>query len=422
MTQLTQNPRDSIRSWLAESLAEITEDGALSFVCMQHQGGQGEQEIYSIKSGGPKWGDADAMADLLFTVAKRHAGGLVGVQSFMLHGCFGAATPLVPKRFLPFAVPGMLQYGPIVGGAAGMMTEAPTGVGMTQQSMRLLEVLAQGAFAERRAAGEAMMRLIVELRSALTDAQAEGRELWIVLKEVFARLMEAERKVQFDIIAAKRNAALVQEFARYFPALLNGVTGRDIFPVAAGDTALMRGMARLISDDQLKLLGRIAEAGGPEKAAEFAVLTNRLNDLRKEEAAHDAKIDELAGEALGNDYLNATRDAAGEIIRHLKRRVGAASEAAEAAANGERAPHVDVEVVRDKPALAPTSAPTLAPAPTEPAPAPETPNVQHEFAEMFFGRAAEKDIEGLAGIMRMQGQGDLADKLIEAAKWKKIRP
>ena len=407
--------KDEIRNWIAELLEEINEQGALSLILLSHStAAGGETEIFSLKSTHPKWKDASAMAEILYAVASRHARGLPGAQQFVMHGAFGEATSS-PTRMLPFNLPGLLTYGAVPGGLA---TEPPSMIGQTQQNMRHQEIILQGAFAKDKHATDTLLAINRDLTARLAESQDENRQLMIALKECFATLMELQKRAQLDIIAAKQRAVLIQEFTRLMPAALNGVTGRNIFPVAAGDTALLRSMLKYMDEDKMKMLAALAEEGGPEAQAGWAVLVNRFNQLRKEDELQDKKIEEMAGEQTGIDYAAAAGDAAGRVITVLRGKKDGNGSNGSNGSNG-HAPKLPTVENKQLPAeKLETAGPEVAVAEVveERASNAEasTTNASDLFGRAFIDAAKESDIAQLASIMRATGKADLAEKM-EAA-------
>lgn len=402
--------REEIRNWLTELLEEINEGGKLSLVVLNHVSAQGgEVELFPLKSTHPKWGDAHIMAEMIFAIAIRHARGLVGQQQFMLHGMFGEQTS-TPVRLLPFGLPGMLTFGAVPGGLA---TEPPTALGQAQQTMRHIELLIQGAFAKDKHATDTLLTISRDLTTRLSDSQDECRQYMLALKECFATLMELQKRAQLDIIAAKQRAVLIQEFTRLMPAALNGVTGRNIFPVAAGDTALLRSMLRYIDDDKMKMLAALAEEGGPEAQAGWAVLVNRFTQLRKEDELQDKKIEEMAGEQTGMDYAAAAGDAAGKVIKIL-RRDDKGGNGSNGGSNGHGGGLGNGTPAKQLAEGAKTPEPEKKPEVVETTGAVIDSNPSDVFGRAFIDAAKPSDIVTLAGMMRATGKGDLADKM-EAA-------
>ena len=388
--------QDDIGNWITEQLTEINEKGAASQMMLFHVNGRGEEvEVYSMKSGTGKWSDVSAMTELFFTIAHRHARGLPGQQTFQLACVFG--TDNKPTRFHPFTMPGALLFGPIPGGGLG--TESPTPTGQTQQGMRLTEILVQGAFAERKHASEVLSAIVTDLRKALADSQGEVRDLWVALKEVLARLMEAERKAQLEVIAAKRNAMLVQELTRLGPAMVNGVTGRNIFPIDAASTSALRGLNKILDamPGARDHLASLATQAGPEAQAAYVSIDQQLQEIARQEAEQEKKVKELAGESVGDDYAEAIRDAGGQVIKILRK-----------SARGDAPKNGDAKQLPEKSPIEVAAGPS----PATSVDVGDT-SASATFGEEFFAAASDSDITSMAMLMRTRGATAAADAMVK---------
>jgi dsDNA-binding SOS-regulon protein len=423
------NVLEDMTGWIAETTADVTERGAAKQISLMHLNGRGEEvEILSIQSNTPQWGKPADMAERLHAVAQRHARGIPGQQQFMLACLF--ATDTKPTRFLPFGMPGALQFGAFPGG--GLSTEGPSPTGMVQQDMRLKEVIVQGAFAKDKHATDTLVALLKHTQAALETAQGEVRDLWVALREVLVRLMEAERKAQLDIIAAKRNAVITQELIRLGPAMINGVTGRNIFPIAAASASALRGLNRILdaTPGVREQLAALALQAGPDGQAAYVALNEQLEELARQDREQEKKVQELAGETVGDDYSEAMRDASGLVLKTLRESArhekpnGVKQKGASAAEAVRRVTSIGEEEP-------PTNPVTLGER-TEPAPAPlpeavtadataevNADAVYADFGESFFASAADHEIEMLAGMVAARGHADLAKKMRDGyALWK----
>jgi hypothetical protein len=94
---------------------------------------------------------------------------------------------------------------------------------------------------------------------------------------------------------------MAQELIRMTPALVNGISQSEIFPMASADTAILRGITRMISPEQIKLVSGLAAQAGPDAQAAFAVFMNRLQELQKQDQTDAAKLKELQAQGLGGD-------------------------------------------------------------------------------------------------------------------------
>ncbi len=328
-------PRDRIYQFLQECLHDIVEEGTPSQLVLQHTSATGQEiAVHHIKSGTPQWTNESQMADTFFRIGQRYAAGIPGMQQMQLLCFYG--THDQPLRRLPFGMPGALQFGPVPGGLA---TEAPNGIGQLQQQMRLSEALVQGSFAKDRHLFEQqtawighLQEYIKDREARVRDAESNERELYVALKGLVGTFVELSTKIQLEVIKAKNSAVLIQEMTRMLPFAINGVTGRNIFPVAAADSTMFRSLVRFIDssgdDNKGKLiaeLSKMATNAGPEAEGAFAMFLARLDEVRKDLKADDKKIEALASEQTGTSYVDALRDAAGDAVRKLRKSNGTPS-------------------------------------------------------------------------------------------------
>ena len=398
---------DDVRAWLEEQLAEVNEGGSASRILLEHKDATGrDTEIYTLRSGTPAWTTAEQMTGVLLHVSDRHCRGLIGQQSMRLLCFFGTSER--PSRFLPFGMPGATQFGAIPG---GFSTEGPTPVGQIQQSMRQAELIVQGAFSQNKHTFDIMVALIRDLSALVKDREealrasnTELRDCWVAIKDMTAAFMEISTKIQVDVINAKRNAELLTDFAGLLPAAINGVTGKPIFPVAAADSEMLRKLVKLMDRAPGDVAGKLLEAGsqlaqegGADGQAAWTLFMGRLDEIRKDGVTRAKRIEAMAGETAGTNFADALKNAAGRAVTSL-REAGRKNDD-EGGGGYSGSSHA-----------------------TEPAPALESPVVEHapveggvaggfaEFGEEFLAGLDDGSAGILIGMMRSKGRTDLADK------------
>lgn len=308
---MSQEIRESIRSWLAERLEDVEQEGALSLVGLVHWDGSGrDNEIFSMKTGQGKWGQADAMSDAFYNYATRHARGLIGAQQFQMGACYGVSNKAT--RFLPFMLSGALQIGQLPNG--GLSTEAPTQVGQTSQGMRLAEIVTQGMLGQINPTFRVQADLIDRLMRNNNELSAENRELFVALRTELMKTAQFAHEMRMKELEFIRSTDERRKLIRIAPALINAITGREIFPVSAEDTSLVVSLAENISEDELKVLQMALAEKSPELGA---LITSRFAEIRKAKAQEAEEIKKLAAQATGKTYEEAERDAAGDPIKEL---------------------------------------------------------------------------------------------------------
>lgn len=308
------NPREEIHGWLEEVFGTQEEAGGVSIISLTHIDGYGrELEIYSVKSGGTKWGDVPALTEVLYRFADRHSRNLPGAQSFKLQAMFGPENR--PLRFLPIQMTGALHFGALPGG--GMATEPPTATGQLQQAMRLTEQQAQLAHAQVQHATQTQHQIIEGLRAENLAYKRENAELWIAAKDLIVDMLKMRHDTRMGELAAARAAEFQRQVMALAPALVNMMAGKDIFPSAVAEKSLLDGLAAGTSPEQMRTFAAIVASQVQNGDKLSAVLMEHYNKYHEKVARQAAEEKRLLNNTPGV-YDTGERDAAGEAIKILR--------------------------------------------------------------------------------------------------------
>lgn len=303
----TSSVRDEIHNWITEMLAEVSEQGTLAIIGLVHYDGRGmDNEIFSMKAGSGKWNNIDAMSDSFFGYANRHARGLIGAQQFCLNGVFGNSGKAT--RFLPFGLTGALQFGAVPGSSS---TEAPTDTGMRSQGMRLAELVTQGMLGQINPTFHVQANLIERLMNNNRELSAENRELFIALRNELERSVELAHERKMKELTFLRTTEERRRVIKILPALMNAMTGKEIFPASTEDTALIESFCENVNEEEIKTFTSIIGQRSPELSG---LMMNRFHAIQKRKIDEAQELKRLAKEAVGG-YEAGERDAAGEATR-----------------------------------------------------------------------------------------------------------
>jgi hypothetical protein len=270
----------TLDQWVQEVLSETREnaesgkDGActaLALLYMQPQGGSKDLDI--VRLTGKTWKPKD-IADRFRGKAETFAQDMPGRQSFQVQAFFGSREP---QAFHPFVVAdGELAHG----GADRTVKETPDSQGLVAFTMRHLErtqeslmTLAQG-FVQRADAREERMAIREEKsREELNDAYSIVREMIMNTK-----------KAEFDMEIAKlkyaRDSANQASMFQQAPALINTISGQDIFPVSVADKNLVDSLCERVAPEQVDML--VATGIIPDNLA--GPLKLRIGQWREEQS------------------------------------------------------------------------------------------------------------------------------------------
>jgi hypothetical protein len=206
-----------------------------------------EKEIHSVRLGAGKNVHEKQLAELFQHKAESYCQDIPGVQTFGLLAFYGKGEAEARHPFLINSEP---DYG-------GLSTEGPTNQGQIQQMMRHNETAMQIAFRQSNAAFEQLnlnMRIMSEIAS---KALTENRDyLEVVTKLVLERSTNDHdnrmKQLEFERASEER-----KNLMRSAPALLNTIFGREVFPQATEDTALIETIADKLSPEDIEKLAGI---------------------------------------------------------------------------------------------------------------------------------------------------------------------
>jgi len=251
------------------------------------------KELHSVRFGGS--GPARSpqeLAALFRGKAEAYAQDLSGVQTFEMLAFYDTTGHQTePMAFFPFKVTGQLELGT----GSSLETEAATEKGLAQQAMRHSEASFQIAM---RAVGMSMDTLAGQVSGLLEQNRAlmaENGDSFRIIRQMMMERMEedkANRRAELEAIEGSNMKATALRLA---PALINTITGKNVFPQATADTALIETIAAHVSPDQLAMLGEFL----PPSVA--APLLTRFEQILQEK--QDAEIGGNVEEELGSSEL-----------------------------------------------------------------------------------------------------------------------
>lgn len=296
---------EDIRAWVGEQFEIVEADGAeVGFIALLHYDGRGdEHEILLLKPGHKDWKNVNDITDVINRISDRHARGLQGVQSFQLTAGFGSGGK--PSRFLPFQKNGRLEVGLVAGG--GLSSEPPTEIGMRSQAMRWGEQIVHGQVASQRALNESQQKAIESRDRRIAELEGENRELFVALRNELAKTVQLAHEWRMKELEYARSSDERQKIIKLLPALVNGISGRAVFPETAADSALIAQIAEAISPQELEFIQNAISVKSP---AVSALLTERFAKHQNTKREEEAQLRTLIKEIHGNDPL---ADAGGEI-------------------------------------------------------------------------------------------------------------
>jgi hypothetical protein len=244
-----------LEQWIAQALSEPDRESTCTAMALMYikQGG-GNREVKTINLKG-KSHDAKELAKTFQGLAEQYAQDFGGIQQFEMQAFYGSTSPGLHHTIT--VMDGELQQG----GRGRTIKEAPDGPGLVAQAMRhtentmqmLVSLIQTGAVTSLQREN-AMAEREARLRDEVNDAYGIVREM------MMAKANENHEQKMREL-AFKQSATERKALVGMVPALVNTVSGREIFPQSTSDTALIDALAEEVNPEliqQLATMGAIS--------------------------------------------------------------------------------------------------------------------------------------------------------------------
>jgi hypothetical protein len=269
--------------WLREAFTPDPERGhCVAIGILYNKPGGGTREVKTVRLGGKTW-DISQLADLIQGTVETYAQDYGGINSFEIQ-CFygkeGTKGELGAHHTIT-VMDGELQQG----GRGRGVKETNDGPGLVAQAMRhversyeLLVNLVQTGAVTNLQREQAMAAREESLRKEVNDAYGIVREM--MMKEA-----EKSHQQKMAEMAFADSSKFKKQLMEYLPALVNTASGKEIFPQATADTALIEALATSVPPEAIQQLAGM----GLVKAEIMGPLMARFADvLRKKQAEEEA--------------------------------------------------------------------------------------------------------------------------------------
>lgn len=286
-----RNSKQTFDQWVADAVTDKEKDGDCSALSVVHMKGHSDSEVYSISLTSERSWTSIALAKVLREKAENYSDELPGVQSFALLAFYGGRNE--PQARKPFNINGANEYD-------NGTTEGPTAQGLVQQAMRHTEAVMQitsRQTTELFATTQQTMNMLTQQNARLMQ---ENRDSYEIMQHMMKERASGMHEQNMEQLAFERKTIDRQKLIEFLPALLNGITGREIFPQESEDTALVEKFVESMDADALEA---ISQHLPPEL---LGMLAQRMEkSLRKQ------RVSEEEGDARLSEGVNPELDAAG---------------------------------------------------------------------------------------------------------------
>jgi len=302
--------RKTLDSWISDALSDtdkLDDKGnvrPIAGMTLVHViGGTQHKEIHVVKFGPNKGYDPSTLATLFRGKAEAYSQDLAGVQTFQLLAFYAGGTE--PEAFQPF----------IVAGASpdnhGLGSEAPDERGVRQQQMRWYDQVMAQTYRHQEHLNAATAR-IIELQSVmlnnmgarLVEVQHENVEAVGIVKDLMFEQATKQHENEMTRLEYERKTKEREQYLRMLPALVNGLTGREVFPIATQDTAIIESIAENMKEEDIM---KVAEILPPHVSG---LLFQRFSGVI-EKKMKEKELKRL--EAQGRRGVNPEAEAAGDV-------------------------------------------------------------------------------------------------------------
>lgn len=291
-------------SWIADVMSDPEHDGPLAALVLLHVRDGKDTSLDQIRFTGAKQWKASELALRFRSRAEAYAQDIPGSQTFNLLAFYktgqgdDASTASEPEGRFPFVIMGEATANNSLG------TEAPDNKGQVQQGMRHLEVM----FTENLRMGRALrehyetsMQLLSEQNRTLNQ---EVIGVTKMLREMYLQSRGEEHRMHLEEQKMDQTAKLLEGLVKFAPALVNTLTGKEVFPQPTADTALVEA---LIQSATPELVQALSSTLPPQT---MGLLASRLEKglearIQAEQSAGNVLRHKLTGEA----------DVAGELTK-----------------------------------------------------------------------------------------------------------
>jgi hypothetical protein len=274
----------NLETFIEECISD-TDRKCTMLTCLYELPTGGSKEVQSVPLGGKTW-DSATLYRMFKGISESHVQDRPGLHTFILQPYFdGKNTPDRSRTFI-------VSDGEIKNGGAGrVVTEHPTNAGLIAQQMRHAEELVRANVGLVQTMAATWM---TERRELLVHESTQRREIndaYQIVRELMMAAGEREHQRTMQQLEFERSSKERELMVKMAPTLLNAVSGKEVIPNEAGDSALIDMIAESVSPDQIQQL----VTAGILKAEMAGPLTMRFAQAREKklkEAAEKKRLPE----------------------------------------------------------------------------------------------------------------------------------
>lgn len=272
--------RITLEQWIKEACEDADKGKPCSMISLVHVKsiGSGTEEVHS-KPLDSKTQSFSALAKLFENKACGFAQDMAGLQIFRLQAFYGSNEPQASHTFTVFE--GNLT----AGDAVPFAKHEPSVTGIVAQQMKHIEVL----MADNRQIVQGVLGMLMTER---VEVQKERMEMNLLMRDVLLNLRKEAHAEGMEKLKYARESEERAAFAKLIPGMVNSLTGSEIIPQAAADSALLDAIALKATPQHLQML----VATGVISQEQMVVLAQRFQKTREEAEKRSALLKTLPAE------------------------------------------------------------------------------------------------------------------------------
>lgn len=275
--------RKTLDQWIFEAIADPDKEGKISALSLVHRtGAYGEQEVHTFKFGGTSSAEPKRLAEVFQGRAESYCQDMPGVQTFNLLAFYGGRKEAEARQ--PFTVNTQQENH-----TNGLYTEPPNAEGQTLQTMRHREQQHQQVYRKQEWLDQYTLRLLQFESDRNGKLAAENMQAYEIVKDMMMRQALDTHNREMQKLQFQRGSEERAKLIKMVPPLVNTISGQEIFPQSTEDTALVEGIASVLTDEHL---AGIMQLGLPDVV--MGALASRVMKAREKKEAEDKRQSEMA--------------------------------------------------------------------------------------------------------------------------------
>lgn len=293
--------------WIRNAMTDEDKDGALTMLALRHMvNGIPGKVLHAVTFGkAGKSYQPDQLARTFIGIADTYAADQPGFQMYQLEAIYNDRPD--PQAYLPFRRNGAIDE--------TATTEPPDEKGMRSQMMRWNDNVLSLTFQRNRIQDETMLRMletqnrmIEMLGGRLHEVTHENVEAFNVVRSMLEERVLNQHEYRMKELEAENRGKLQVKIAGMVPPLVNQLTGREVFPQVAEDTAILEMVAESLDPD--KLPGLLTALNLDDKPELVSMLMSRFS--KAVEKKQQEKQNRMLAQRAGQNHPSPEDDAAGD--------------------------------------------------------------------------------------------------------------